>query len=211
MAMGLFNKLNQAFGGADSELLKTGTLGLGLVGSVVPSGGTVQVGGGLVERTCDFQIRVLLNGQLPYFAAVRQRVPEVYIPQLGSGAASVAVRVDPTNPQHIVLDLKTEPPVVRLGQSTGPGSASWLMENGREGTAVIVASQPLGYQSYLGYTMYAFTWTVITGAPQPYQTQSASAVPPEALPLLYPGSKVYVKLGDQPQEVIGDFAKGPVA
>jgi hypothetical protein len=208
--VGLFSKINQAFGGADAELLQTGVLGRGRVMSATPSGGTVQVGGGLVERTCDFQILVLLDGQVPYVAAARQRIPEVYLPQLQSGTASLAIRVDSANPQHIALDLKTPAPSVRVGHATGPGTASEILENGTDGTAVIVASTPNGYQNYLGYEMYAFTWTVVTGAPQPYQAQSMTAVPPDALPLLYPGSKVHIKIGDQPNAIVADFSKGAV-
>jgi hypothetical protein len=209
--VGLFNSINKAFGGADAALLQSGIPALGRILSAAPSGGTVQVGGGLVERTCDFQVLVLMDGQVPYRAAARQRVPEVYLAQLQSGAAGVAIRVDPADPQKIALDLRSAPPVPRIAQSTGPGTASYIRENGRDGTAVIVASAPLGYENYLGYPMQTFTLTVVDGAPQPYQTQAASAVPPASLPLVFPGSKVHVKIGDQPHEVVVDFDKGSAA
>jgi hypothetical protein len=209
--MGLFNRINKAFGGADSELLQNGTLALGRIVSATPSGGTVQIAGGLVERTCDFQILVFMDATVPYAAAARQRVPEVYLAQLQSGAAGVAIRVDPSDPQKIALDLATPPPVPRIAQSTGPGTASYIRENGRDGTAVIVANAPLGYENYLGYPMQTFTLTVVDGAPQPYQAQAASAVPAEVLPLVFPGSKVHVKIGDQPNEVVIDFTQGSAA
>ncbi len=48
--MGFFNKINQVFGGADSDLLRNGTLALGRILAVTPSGGTIQVAAGFVER-----------------------------------------------------------------------------------------------------------------------------------------------------------------
>ncbi|MGN6126766.1 MAG: hypothetical protein ACTHON_09390 [Humibacter sp.] len=204
--MGFFSKINEAFGGTDSELMNNGIPGVARITSLVPSGGTVQIAGGLVERTCDLQLMGMLNGAVPYAAAARQRLPEVYLAQIA--ASTVAVRVDPNNAQRVAIAVGAPLPEVRLAQSTGPGTAAYIRETGRDGTAVIVAFTPLGYMNYLGYPMHAFTWTVVDGAPQPYQTQSASAVPPEALPLLYPGSKVHVKIGAQPHEVVADFDKG---
>ncbi|MDP9026579.1 MAG: hypothetical protein M3N46_03360 [Actinomycetota bacterium] len=128
--MGLFSKIrnsvNQVFGGADAEVMKNGTLGLGQILSAQPSGGTVQVAGGLVGRTCTFQIKVLLDGKLPYLAAVQQRVPEVYLAQLQSGSVRVAVRVDPANPQRAFLDLATAHQIGRMmtRSSRRPGTVS---------------------------------------------------------------------------------------
>jgi hypothetical protein len=200
--------INQAFGAADSELLTNGTLGRGQILSAVPSGGTVQVMGGLVERTCTFQVKVLLDGQTPYIAGAQQRVPEVYLAQFQSGAATVAVRVDPAQPLRIALDLKTPAPSVRLGRNSGPGSAEHILETGTDATVVMISSADAGYQDYRGYEMYVFVLTVATGAPQPYQVQAGNAVPPESLPLLYPGSKLYAKIGSDPNQVVVDFSRG---
>lgn len=213
--MGIFSKignsLNQAFGGVDSELMQNGLLGRGMIASATPSGGTVQVGGGLVERTCTFQVQVLLDGKAPYLATVVQRVPEVYLGQLQSGGATVAVRVDPAQPERVALDLATTPPSVRMGRSTGPGSAEHVLQTGSDATVVLVSNAPLGYQDYRGYDIHGFVLTVASGAPQPYQAQVGMAVPPESLPLLFPGSKLHAKIGPTPGEVVIDFAQGAVA
>jgi hypothetical protein len=205
--MGLFGKISQAFGGVDQELLSTGILGRGIIAAAVPSGGTVQVAGGLVERICQIQVQVLLNGGTPYMAQVQQRLPEVYLSQLSSGMAAVAVRVDPANAQHIAIDLQSPAPSVRLGRNTGPGSASYILEYGSDAQVVLVQSSPLGFQNYLGYEMYALVLTVAEGAPQPYQLAVSGAVPPESLPLLYPGSRLPAKIGSQQNEVVVDFSR----
>jgi len=214
--VGLFSKIgnsvNQAFGGADSEVMRTGQLGLGQILSAQPSGGTVQVGGGLVERTCTFQVKVLLDGGSPYVAVVRQRVPEVYLGQLQSGTARVAVRVDVTDPQRVVLDLGSQPPSVQVARNSGPNSAEHILNTGSDAVVVMVESSPSGYRDWRGYELYDFLLTVIPGAAaQPYQIRAGNAVPPEALPLLYPGSRLHAKIGDEPTKVVVDFAQGAAA
>ncbi len=209
--MGLFSKINQAFGGADTELLRTGTLGRGRVVSVTPSGGTVQVGGGLVERTCTFELMVLLDGQSPYRTTVTQRYPEVYLSQLSQPGAALAVRVDPAQSGHVAIDLSVPAPSVRLARASGPGTAEHILETGTDATVVMVAFAPAGYQDYRGYEMYFFTLTVATGAPQPYQVAAGNAVPPEALPLLFPGSKLHARVGADPNQVVVDFSRGAAA
>jgi hypothetical protein len=210
--MGFFGKIassvNQAFGGVDPELMKNGILGRGQIMTATPSGGTVQVAGGLVERTCTFQVKVILDGKVPYGATVQQRVPEVYLAQFQSGQATVAVRVDPANPNRFALDLQTPPPSVRVAQASGPGSAAYILETGTDAVVVMVQFVDAGYQDYRGYEMYSFLLTVAEGAPQPYQVQAGNAVPPEALPLLYPGSRLHAKIGADANYVIVDFAQG---
>lgn len=206
--MGFFDKLTNAFAGVDTQLLQSGTLGRGIVVGAMPSSGmTVQKGAGMVERPVAFQVQVLLDGGIPYLAQVEQRVAEVYIPQLQTGSAQVAVRVDPVDPQHIAIDFQTPPPPVRLGRSTGPGSAADLIATGRDGAVVIAQSSPMGYQNYKGYEVHAFALTVVEGAPQPYQVSVATAVPPEGLAVLFPGSRLPAKLGAGLNDVIIDFER----
>lgn len=210
--MGFFGKLassvNRAFGGADPQLMANGLLGRGLIATAVPSGGTVQVAGGPVERTCTFQVRVLLDGRVPYGVTIVQRVPEVYLPQLASGGAAVAVRVDPAEPTRAALDLKTEAPSPRIGRAEGPGTAAYILETGTPAEVVLVQSASAGYYDYRGYEMYVFQLTVASGAPQPYTVQAGNAVPPEALPLLYPGSRLHARIGSEPNQVVVDFSQG---
>jgi hypothetical protein len=213
--VGFFGKIatgvSQAFGGADPELMANGLLGRGLIATAVPSGGTVQVAGGLVERTCTFQVQVLLDGKLPYGVTIVQRVPELYLPQFASGGAAVAVRVDPAQPTRAAIDLKTPAPSPRLGRATGPGTAAYILETGTPAVVVLVQSASSGYYDYRGYEMYVFQLTVASGAPQPYTVRAGNAVPPEALPLLYPGARLHAKIGTSPNQVVVDFSQGAAA
>ncbi len=61
-----------------------------------------------------------------------------------------------------------------------------------------------------GDPVQALTLTVATGVPEPYQIQVGNAVPNSALPMLFPGSKLHAKLGDGPNDVVVDWAKGAV-
>lgn len=212
--MGFFDDLTKGFqdltGGTDSQLLATGILARGEILSMAPTGGTVQIMGGLVERTCEFTIRVMMDGQQPYDQMVSQRVPEINIAQLQQPGVVVAVRVDPANHARIALDFATQPPEVSLPESTGQNSAAWILENGKPITVVLVANQAMGIKNAKGDPVHALTLTVAEGVPTPYQIQVGNAVPATALPLVYPGSKLHAKLGDGPNDVVVDWAAGAI-
>lgn len=212
--MGFFDDLASGFrsmtGGVDTDLIAKGTLARGELLSVSPSGTTLSIGNSLVERNCDFVVRVMMDGDQPYDASVSQRVQEVNIPQLQQPGVTVAVRVDPANKAHIALDFATEPPEVRLPESTGPGSAAHILETGKPITVVLVADQAIGIKNFKGDPVHALTLTIATGVDTPYQIQVGNAVPASALPLVYPGSKLHAKLGDGPNDVVVDWAAGEV-
>jgi hypothetical protein len=203
--MGLFKKMT---GGVDKSLMESGLLGRGQIVGVQPMGTTVQMGNGLVERKCQFQIQVMLDGEPPFAAVATQRVPEVYLAQVGSGQAVVAVRVDPNDRSKVAIDFNTEPPNVRLAANDGPGSAADILATGTPVTVVLVQNQPMGIQNAAGHDMHALTLTVSAEGENPYQIQVGNAVPPEALPLLYPGSHLHAKRGGGPNEIVVDWAAG---
>jgi hypothetical protein len=58
---------------------------------------------------------------------------------------------------------------------------------------VIVESQPLGRKNQKGVDMYALMLTVLADGTPPYQVPVGNPVPPEAVPLLYPGNNVPAK------------------
>jgi hypothetical protein len=115
----------------------------------------------LPERTCTFSVQVYREGHAPYAASVAQRVQEVYIPQLASGRAWVAVRVDPANPTRIALDFATAPPEVEIQAAEGQSSAAEIMQTGRAVEVVLVQAQPLGMTAPTGDAVYVLTLTVI--------------------------------------------------
>lgn len=212
--MGFFDDLAQGFrqltGGVDAQLLATGTLARGELLQVNPSGTTISVMNGLVERNCSFVVRVMVDGQQPYDATVTQRVQEVSIPQLQQPGVVVALRVDPADSSRVAIDFATPPPEVSLPESHGPGSAADILANGKPITVVLVADQLVGITNSKGDPVHALTLTIATGVDTPYQIQVGNAVPASALPLVYPGSKLHAKLGAGPNDVVVDWAAGAV-
>jgi hypothetical protein len=209
-AMGLFDSIADGFrnltGGVDEELLATGILARGEVLGITLSGTTLTVMNGPVERTCTFHLRVLIDGQAPYEATCSQRVQEIVIPQLQQPGVVLALRVDAADHSKVAIDFSSQPPEVRLPESTGKGSAADILANGKPITVVLVANQPIGVQNAKGDPVHALTLTIATGVPTPYQIQVGNAVPATALPLVFPGSKLHAKLGDGPNDVVVDWA-----
>ena len=210
--MGLFDSIAEGFrnltGGVDQQLLASGVLARGEILALAPSSTTVTIGNGLEERNCTFTLRVMMDGQQPFDATVAQRVAEVWIPQLQQGGAVVAVRVDPNDHSRVAIDFSTQPPEVKLPESTGENSAAWILEHGTPVTVVLVANQPIGVTNHKGDPVHALTLTLATGVETPYQVQVGNAVPASALPLVFPGSKLHAKLGKSPNDVVVDWAAG---
>jgi hypothetical protein len=202
--------LGDLLGSADEHIIENGLLGRGEVIGVDASGMTLQIGNGLVERKCTITLNVMLDGQQPYQAQVNQRIREVYLPQLTSGGAVVAVKVDPADHSRVAIDFDTPVPEVTLPAGEGRDSAAWILENGKPITVVLVANAPIGVKNAKGDPVHALTLTVATGVPEPYQIQVGNAVPATALPLVYPGSKLHAKLGEGRNDIVVDWAAGAV-
>ncbi len=202
--MGFLKKIKSMAGGADSELLEKGRLGRGIVVGLELTGAAVTMG---VDeyRVCQVAVQVFLDGEQPYVAQTRQRILEYQIPQFSQGGAVVAVRVDPGDPQNIAIDFQSEAPVVTLGKAPD-GGAERILAGGIPADLVIVANAPLGVRNYLGHEVNLFTLTVSVPGQAPYQVQIGNPVPPAALPLLYPGSKVPGKvMAGEPNSVAIDW------
>lgn len=209
--MGFFDDIGDAVrgftGGVDRDLLATGTLARGDLIGLDVSGTTVQIGNGLVERKCTFTLTIYVDGQTPYQATCVQRVGEIYLPQLVPGQTALAVRVNPADPQEVAIDFDTPVPNVTVAASPGKDSAAWILANGTEANVVLVANQAMGLTSHAGDPVHALTLTVDKGADS-YQVQVGNGVPNSALPLLYPGSKLYAKIGEDATDVVVDWARG---
>ena len=209
--MGFFDDIGDAFrsvtGGVDDALIASGTLGRADLLGIDISGTTMQFGNGLVERKCTFTLQVYVEGKTPYQATCIQRVQEVYIPQLIPGQTVLAVRVDPTDPTKVAIDFASEVPNVTVAAGEGHNSAAWILANGSDANVVLVANQPLGLTSSTGDPVQALTLTIDKGADS-YQVQVGNGVPNSALPLLFPGSKLYAKIGDGPNDVVVDWSRG---
>jgi len=200
--MGLLSKIT---GGADKKLLETGLLGRGIITDVTLTGTTLQSGNGLVQRICLFTVEVSLDGRAPYIATCRQRIPEIELPRIRPGATTVAVRANPAELTQIALDFGTEPPVVTTPGGTGNHSAADILATGEPAKAIIVEFQPLGKRNPAGVDLYAYLLTVMPEGRDPYQIQVGNPTPPAALPFLFAGSRVPVRIGSIPNAVAIDW------
>lgn len=200
--MGLLSKMT---GGPDKKLLESGLPGRGIITDLKLTGTTIQTGNGLVQRTCIFTMEVSLDNQAPYTATCKQRIPEIEIAQIQPGASTVAVRANPDDLAQIVIDFNSEPPTVTTPAGQGTLSAAELLATGQPARAVIVQWQPLGKKNPAGVDLYAFTLTVMPEGKDPYQIQVGNPTPPAALPFLFPGSRVPVKIGSDPNAVAIDW------
>ena len=64
---------------------------------------------------------------------------------------------------------------------------------------------PLGKRNQAGVDIYAYKLTVMPQGRDPYQIQVGNPTPPAALPFLFPGSRVPVKIGTIPNAVVIDW------
>jgi hypothetical protein len=104
--------------------------------------------------------------------------------------------VDRQNPMQVALDFSTAAPIVTMPRpADGVGSAAALLMTGTPTDAVIVSNSPLGLRTWDGHDMYLFTLTVIPTNGAPYQVQVGNPMPANALPYVFPGARVPVKMG----------------
>jgi hypothetical protein len=201
--------LGNLIGTADTAVITNGILGRGEITGLQMSGMTLQSGNGLVERKCTITVNVYIDNVPMFPATVIQRVQEIVIPQLSSGNAVVAVRVDPTDHTKVAIDFDSAVPEVTLAAPADQkNTVAWLLANGKPIKVVLVGDQPLGTKNPQGIEMYALQLTAYDGVPTPYQITVGNPVPATALPLLYPGSKLHAMLGDDPNSVVVDWAAG---
>lgn len=217
--MGLFSRiskgLSEMVGGVDAETMRIGRPAQAELLQVVPQSTTVQMSGRLVERVCEFVVTVTMDDTAPYQARIRQRIPEVYLARLQPGGmAAVAAKVHPQDPQRIALDFNAPLPQIRAARTGDPRmSAAYLLANGVPADAVIVNAQPLNMTNPEGVPLHALTLTVMPlDGRQPYQVQVGNPVPPSALPHVYPGSRVPVRVHpEEPQAVVVDWSAAEAA
>ena len=202
--MGLFKALKE------TKNLISSTNGVGadafvgraLVLDASLGGMAVQMG---VEqyRGVNMRLQIFLDGNPAYIAECHQRVEEWRLGQLVGQA--YAVRVARDNGQQVTLDFSIEPPIVTMPPPAPGKGAKATLATGTPAEAVIIASQPLGLRSSEGIDMVLFQLTVMPVGGAPYQTQVGNPCPPTALPYVFPGSRVPVKLGGAPEDVAIDW------
>ncbi len=212
--MGLFSKMREAAGGDDPDLMANGKLGRAVVQNVAVKGMSIQHGALPPEQLCEFDLLVYIDDTPQFAAQAKKRVPVYAISQFVPGQTVVAVRVDPQDHSRVGIDLTVDPPEVRMAAGSGQGSAAELLATGTPCEAVIVESQPLGLKNPSGVDMYAFKLTIFAEGTAPYQIMVGNPVPPEAVALLFPGSRVPAKFDPHgiKESVVIDWAAalGPV-
>ena len=156
-------------------------------------------------RVVNVRLQVFVDGQQGYVTDCRQKVEEWRLGQLVGQA--FAVRVDRQNPMQVALDFSTAAPIVTMPRpADGAGSAAALLMTGTPADAVIVSNSPLGLRTWDGHDMYLFTLTVIPPNGAPYQTQVGNPMPANALPYVFPGARVPVKMGVGPNDLAIDWS-----
>src|SRR5207302_3963406 len=136
-------------GSPSKQLLQTGLMGRGIIMNVQQT--SVSIGPDFdPSHVCVFTIEVALDNTPRYTATCRQAVSAMLLPQLMSGEATVAVRVNPNDHSEIAMDLATAPPTVTMARDSGDentGSAAKILADGVPCRAVIIQSQPLGMKN----------------------------------------------------------------
>jgi hypothetical protein len=163
---------------------------------------------------CEITVEVSgVPGREPYRATCKHPIPMIYLPQMQARGAAVAVRVDAEDPQHIALDLATDPPragepepepagSVTIGDVAVPTHASpvkapEILARGSRCRASLLMSMPLDQRNDEGLEVMGLIFNVTLASGRPYQAQIGVGVPPAALSLLYPGSDLPARALDE--------------
>ena len=219
--MGLFKKAKAAVGGVDKHLIETGTLARGEVQDVKTTSmsvGRAEAGYG-TRVVCVVTVRVVpLDGSAPYVASCHHPIPQVYLPQMSTPGAAVAVRVDPEDPQNIALDLShdvppppggeaataggdaDEPPTITLVSDDGTEqelttnqasvTMADILRDGQPCTLEIQAVFPLGQNTQAGLPATAIIMQVTRDGVAPYQAQVGIYLPPAAAQIVVVGAQL---------------------
>lgn len=205
--MGLFKSAKAHLGIADKQLLRDGILARGNVVSCTPTAMTTgrEADGYGPKSVCNVTVEVVgLPDVAPYQASCLHAIPKVYLPQMSTPGAAVAVRVDPQDHQHIELDLTTgvppapggptgggssgEPEVMlvnddgtqqKLETNTSTFTAAEILAQGSPCTVDVLAVIPMTQTNSLGQVVTGLVLTVHRDGAAPYQAQIGTFIPPD--------------------------------
>jgi hypothetical protein len=120
-------------------------------------------------------------------------------------AKPFAVRVSKADRHKVKIAFDVDPKNV----SVSKGSAAQLLATGEPARAIIIENEEMrpARQDKQGNTMFRFLLTVMRDDTDPYRTNVGNGVPASALPFLFVGSNVPVKVNpDVPGQVVIDWA-----
>ncbi len=141
--MGFFKDVAEHLGAVDKNLLAKGILARGEVVSVEPTGmswgGGGHYGSSSSTTVCKVTVKVVgLKGHEPYEATALVPIGDAYIPEFQQPGATIAVRVNPTDPTDIAYDLEHDAPT---GESQDePQSPSADTAATKDGAQIILQS-----------------------------------------------------------------------
>jgi hypothetical protein len=114
----------------------------------------------------NFEIEVHLDGLDPYRATARQAVPQEALFWIERGPTEVTVYVDRSVTSRIAIDFWTPPAVTGVPRYAEPAELD----------------------------IYSFIYNGFVDGKRSYQVDVGNPLPSDALPLMYPGSRVPVKV-----------------
>ena len=76
----------------------------------------------------------------------------------------------------------------------GRETAADILAKGTAARVAVVEASALGMKNPAGVDLYRFVLTVTVEGRAPYQIEVGNPVPPDAVPLLYPGSNLPAKV-----------------
>jgi hypothetical protein len=138
--MGFFKDVAEHLGAVDKNLLAKGILARGEIVSVTPTGmswGGDKYSSANSTTVCKVTVKVVgLAGHDPYEATALVPIGDVYIPEFQLAGATIAVRVNPTDPTDIAYDLHSDVP---SGAAPAPAAAGETAAT-KGGAQIIVQS-----------------------------------------------------------------------
>jgi hypothetical protein len=182
-------------------------LGLGvLVESKMTHRVVPEMSAGAGNPYVKFKIVVKLQDVEPYEAEFTQPVEVPWMLELQKEPTKpFAVRISKADRHKVRVAFDVDPKTV----SVATGSAAELLATGEPARAIIVENEELrpAKQDKKGNPMYRFLLTVMRDGTDPYRTNVGNGVPPGALPFLFPGSNVPVRVNpNAANQVVIDWA-----
>ena len=145
------------------------------------------------------QVSTSMHG--PYAVTQKEYIPEMLLGMLTSGRP-LPVKVDPANPQRVVIEWENAGGMVAGGQMAGFGQPPQgdpadvkkrLLAEGVSGTAKVISSVPVGQNDAEGRPMYSMVLQIRVNGHPPIQGPAVVGVPPERAELLEVGDTVPIK------------------
>jgi hypothetical protein len=198
--VGIGARLGQV-SGLDKGLRATGVEGRATITSLGETGVTVN-GSPIIE----FGLDVDTTAHAPYATTIRQRTPRLALGAFRPGA-TVAIRVDPTNREHLAIDWEVAAevesrPTATIPPTTDVRDAEELLREGHHATALITSMEDAGDMSELGLVevgapgdddrLFIIGLEVKQAGMSPYDVRVAHRVPERLLGRVGPRSRVDV-------------------